>query len=183
MCLSAAQGGNLCLFVSCCLRSATFNLGKASVSVLESGTDRVRPDPFNLLLGDTMEALLLLGALGLVFMKTVTRPLNIVSSSLAGVCADSPERTHPSCGWGMGGGCPIYQRGDCEAAASPPSSSVHSADRRTPVTRLDAPHTSPLHVNNRGVRLTGSGASCSATLRRRSRRPARRFHRSGSCRS
>lgn len=123
-----------------------------------------------------MEASPLLGALGLpVFMKTVTPPLNIVSSSLAGVPADSREHTHPSCGWGMGGGWPIYQSGDCKAAGSPPSSSVHSADRHTPVTRLDAPHTSPLHLNNKGVRLTGCGASCSATLGSRSLLSARHF--------
>lgn len=53
-----------------------------------------------LLLDDITEVFIPHGPLGLlVFMKTVTMPLNIVSSSLAGIHADSHEHTHPSCSY------------------------------------------------------------------------------------
>lgn len=108
-------------------------------------------------------------------MKTLTRPLNIVSSSLAGIRADSHD-THilPAAReWVEAGRSISTLNVRLQRALH-----VHQATQRIDAAQSpqpDLPHMSPLQANSKGVRLTPAGASCCAMLSKRE--SARRFHR------
>lgn len=103
----------------------------------------------------------------LVFMKTLTRPLNTVSSSLAGIRADPHEHQHPSCSsgdWVEAGqsisGLTLGLQGALHLHQSTQQIGTLQSTGRA------SPHTSPLYVNNKGVRLSSTGSSCYVALRK-----------------
>lgn len=94
-------------------------------------------------------------------MKTVTLPLNIVSSSLAGVHADSHEHTS----WERMEACRFISALTVRLQGA---LRLHQFTQQRSTARsppLHSPHVSPLHGNNKAVRVTAIVAQCYCTIR------------------